>query len=348
MVTLPSTLPDYVDLMDHCKVDLGDLVMGRNQSFGVASYVHDDRIFALGQDTILIKPKDCNSKFLYQIIQSPLFQEQINRLSSGSTFKRINLKDIRNLRVLAPSSDCQIKIAEVLGVWDESIDLLEKLIGKTRSRKQGLMQQLLTGKKRFKEFESSEYSMVKLSEVAKIRRGASPRPIQDPKWFAEKGRGWVRIRDVTASNTYLIETTQYLSNLAVEKSVKVDPGDLIMSICATIGVPRIVGIPACIHDGFVVFREFDKYIDKFFLYHYINLISAKISDSGQPGTQKNINTTIVGNIEVPKFSLPEQEKIAAILSTADEEISTLEKQLAAYKQQKLGLMQQLLTGRIRI
>jgi type I restriction enzyme, S subunit len=121
-----------------------------------------------------------------------------------------------------------------------------------------------------------------------------------------------------------------------------------MSICATIGVPRIVGIPACIHDGFVVFRGFEEYLDKFFLYHYINFISAKISDSGQPGTQKNINTTIVGNIEVPKFSLPEQEKIAAVLSAADEEISTLEKQLAAYKQQKLGLMQQLLTGRIRI
>ena len=231
----------------------------------------------------------------------------------------INSTQLKEFPVLLPPLLEQCKIVEVLGVWDESIDLLERLIGRVRSRKQGLMKQLLTGKKRFKEFEGSEYSIVKLSEVAKIRRGASPRPIQDPKWFAEKGRGWVRIRDVTASNTYLMETTQYLSNLAVEKSVKVDPGDLIMSICATIGVPRIVGIPACIHDGFVVFRELEKYIDKFFLYHYINLISAKISDSGQPGTQKNINTTIVGNIEVPKFSIPEQEKIAAVLSAADED-----------------------------
>jgi type I restriction enzyme, S subunit len=233
-------------------------------------------------------------------------------------------------------------------VWDESIDLLEKLITAKHKLKQGLMQRLLTGKKRFKEFQESEHSIVKISEVAKIRRGASPRPIQDPKWFAEKGRGWVRIRDVTASDTYLMRTSQYLSDLAVAKSVKVDPGDLIMSICATIGVPRIVGIPACIHDGFVVFREFEDQINKFFLYHYINFISSKISDSGQPGTQKNINTTIVGNIEIPKFSIQEQEKIAVVLSAADAEISTLEKQLAAYKQQKHGLMQQLLNGRTRI
>jgi type I restriction enzyme, S subunit len=283
-------------------------------------------------------------RYVYYLLQSIDYK----KLSDKTGVPGINRNDVHKLRVLLPPLLEQCRIGEMLGVWDESIDLLEKLIGRVRSRKQGLMQQLLTGKKRFKEFEGSEYSIVKLSEVAKIRRGASPRPIQDPKWFAETGRGWVRIRDVTASDTYLLKTSQYLSNLAVEKSVKVDPCDLIMSICATIGVPRIVGIPACIHDGFVVFREFEQQIDKFFLYHYINLISAKISDSGQPGTQKNINTTIVGNIEVPRFSLPEQEKIAAVLSAADEEISTLEKQLAAYKQQKLGLMQQLLTGRIRI
>jgi type I restriction enzyme, S subunit len=283
-------------------------------------------------------------RYVYYLLQSIDYK----KLSDKTGVPGINRNDVHKLGVLLPPLLEQCRIAEVLGVWDESIDLLERLIGRVRSRKQGLMQQLLTGKKRFKAFEGSEYSIVKLSEVAKIRRGASPRPIQDPKWFAEKGRGWVRIRDVTASDTYLLKTSQYLSNLAVEKSVKVDPGDLIMSICATIGVPRIVGIPACIHDGFVVFREFEQQIDKFFLYHYINLISAKISDSGQPGTQKNINTTIVGNIEVPKFSIPEQEKIAAVLSAADEEISTLEKQLAAYNQQKLGLMQQLLTGKIRV
>jgi type I restriction enzyme, S subunit len=287
-----------------------------------------------------------DTKFIYFQLEH-LYQE-IRKLGHGGNQQNLNGQIIKQIPIMFPPLLEQCRIAEVLGAWDESIDLLERLIGRVRSRKQGLMQQLLTGKKRFKEFEGSDYSIVKLSEVAKIRRGASPRPIQDPKWFAETGRGWVRIRDVTASDTYLLKTSQYLSSLAVEKSVKVDPGDLIMSICATIGVPRIVGIPACIHDGFVVFREFEKYIDKFFLYHYINLISAKISDSGQPGTQKNINTTIVGNIEVPKFSLPEQEKIAAVLSAADEEISTLEKQLAAYKQQKLGLMQQLLTGRIRI
>jgi type I restriction enzyme, S subunit len=147
---------------------------------------------------------------------------------------------------------------------------------------------------------------------------------------------------------YLTKTSQYLSALGAERSVKVDKGDFIMSICATIGVPRIVDMPACVHDGFVVVRDFDKHLDKFFLYHYIDFITDKLADSGQPGTQKNLNTTIVGNIEVPQISLEEQAKIVAVLSSADDEITTLETQLTAVKQQKRGLMQQLLTGKKRV
>ncbi|MBD2249046.1 restriction endonuclease subunit S [Nostoc sp. FACHB-888] len=307
-------------------------------------YLHNQR---LG----LIKIKNSRiicKYFLYFVFNSWLIRTSVSATASGTKVKHTSPQKICDLIIPIPPLPEQRKIADILSTWDKAIALLEQLITAKRKLKQGLMQQLLTRKKRFKEFEGSECSIVKLSEVATIRRGASPRPIQDPKWFAETGRGWVRIKDVTASNTYLTQTSQYLSNLAVEKSVKVDPGDLIMSICATIGIPRIVGIPACIHDGFVVFRGFEKQIDKFFLYHYINFISSRISDSGQPGTQKNINTTIVGNIEVPKFSLEEQQKIASTLSAADAEISNLEKQLAAYKQQKRGLMQQLLTGKKRV
>ncbi|MGB6170064.1 MAG: restriction endonuclease subunit S, partial [Geitlerinemataceae cyanobacterium] len=284
------------------------------------------------------------------LLNSTTYRIKIQNIASGSSTSMIKItkSSLLKLEIVLPSLPEQCKIAEILGAWDDAISTLEKLITAKRKLKQGLMQQLLTGKTRFKEFEGSEWETVKLSEIATIRRGASPRPIKDTKWFAETGRGWVRISDVTASDTYLIKTSQYLSRLGVEKSVKVDPGDLIMSICATIGVPRIVGIPACIHDGFVVFRDFEDKINKFFLYHYINLIAAKLENSGQPGTQKNLNTGIVGDIEIIMFPLSEQEKIASVLSAADAEISTLEKQLAAYKQQKRGLMQQLLTGKTRV
>ena len=88
-------------------------------------------------------------------------------------------------------------------------------------------------------------------------------------------------------------------------------------------------------------------IDTEFLYQVIGIVDFdKEIDQAIKG--KTLNKEKIKRLILKLPSLPEQEKIAAVLSAADEEISTLEKQLAAYKQQKLGLMQQLLTGRIRI
>src|SRR5208337_5618771 len=94
----------------------------------------------------------------------------------------------------------------------------------------------------------------RICDFAKVRRGASPRPIDDPKWFGGE-TGCVRIVDVTRSGRYLRSTEQYLSPIGVSRSVRVDKGDLIMSICATIGRPVIIDMPACIHDGFVQFYD---------------------------------------------------------------------------------------------
>lgn len=90
----------------------------------------------------------------------------------------------------------------------------------------------------------------KIGELAKVRRGASPRPIDDPKYFGGEV-GWVRIVDVSASRKYLQTTSQYVSPLGESLSVRVDKGDLIMSIAGTVGRPILIDIPACIHDGFV-------------------------------------------------------------------------------------------------
>ena len=101
-----------------------------------------------------------------------------------------------------------------------------------------------------------EWEIKQLGELANIRRGASPRPIKDPKWFSEHStHGWIRISDVTKSSKYLYETEQYLSEAGIEKSRTVAPGDLIMSICGTIGRPIILRMNACIHDGFVAFES---------------------------------------------------------------------------------------------
>ncbi len=261
--------------------------------------------------------------------------------------KHLNVGDVLEFLVpLPPTKAEQEAIAEALSDADALIESLEQLLAKKRHLKQGAMQELLTGKKRLPGF-SDEWEVKRLGEVAKIQRGASPRPIDSPIWFDENSSiGWVRISDVTRSGMYLTETLQRLSPQGVEHSRPVASGSLIMSICATVGRPIITSIDVCIHDGFVVFDNLQA--DKKFLYYVLAWIEPDWSKHGQTGSQMNLNTPLINGTPVNFPPLLEQSAIAAVLADMDAEITELESELAKTSALKQGMMQKLLTGEIRL
>lgn len=297
------------------------------------------------------KRSRCDVDFIDYLFKTPKGKYLLGLASPGGAGrnKTLGQKEFDRISLILPPLAEQKKIAEILSFWDKAIETTQKLLSNAERQKRALMQQLLMGKLRFSEFAGKSWREVRLAEICEVRRGASPRPIKDPKWFAEHGRGWVRISDVTKGETAkLLRTKQYLSELGASKSVSVDPGELIMSICATIGVPRIVGIPVCIHDGFVVFRKTERKLVREFLYYFIQLVSERLKNSGQPGTQKNLNTTIVGDILVPDISLHEQSRIADALTIADDEVLVNRRNIEKLRSEKRALMQQLLTGKRRV
>ena len=125
-------------------------------------------------------------------------------------------------------------------------------------------------------------------------------------------------------------------------SVRVNPGDLVMSICGTLGRPIIIDIPACIHDGFVQFTNL-KDVDPVFLFYTLQLSETKFNGMGQPGTQTNLNTSLVGRLEIFAPQIDTQRRIADILTTLDEEIESTEALIAKHHQIKAGLMNDLFT-----
>lgn len=165
--------------------------------------------------------------------------------------------------------------------------------------------------------ERSDWRKVRLKDLAVVKRGASPRPIQDPKWFSENGPGWVRIEDVTASGRELTATRQKLSKLGVSKSVEVYPGEVIMSISATIGTCAISRIHACIHDGFVAFKNLSSDVDLKYFCHLLEASSGALNGIGQTGTQANVNSSMVGNHQTWIPPIKTQQKIAGLLNSID-------------------------------
>lgn len=188
-----------------------------------------------------------------------------------------------------------------------------------------------------------------IGQLATVTRGASPRPIASSRWFDPMSHvRWVRIADVSRSDGRTLQiTTQALSLEGIERSRFLPKGTLIMSIAATVGVPVITGVPACIHDGFVALE--DLKVDQRFLLYLIKGSVSKLREAGQSGSQTNVNTSIVKNLEVFIPVDPEEQKrIANALWDTDDLIDNLRRLLVKKRAVKQGMMQRLLTGEVRL
>ncbi len=192
------------------------------------------------------------------------------------------------------------------------------------------------------------WQRVRLGDIAEIKRGASPRPIENPKWFcANSNVGWVRISDISKNSRFLYKTAQKLSKKGIEKSRFIKQNSLIMSMCATIGKPIITKIDTCIHDGFVVFEN--PKIDLNYLYYFLCYIEKEWLESGQQGSQVNLNVDLIKNKEVfyPK-DLNEQIAIANILSDVDHYLYSLDALILKKESIKKALSFELLSQRKRL
>ncbi len=310
-----------------------------------------------------------DNEFMYYKVLT--LKEQLLQLSTGSTFLEFSKKDISRLQIDVPKPKEQKAIAGALSDVDGLIESLEKLIAKKRNMKTATMQQLLTGKKRLSGFgdkrkekkrkglSTDEYKKTDIGfipedwdapfmgDLAQIQRGASPRPIGSPIWFDNKSSvGWLRISDVSKSRKYLKETRQSLSGAGIANSRFVAEQNLVMSICATIGRPIITHKNLCIHDGFVVFDQLKA--DKEYMYYALSNIENDWAKYGQTGSQMNLNTGLINNTRIPLPSPKEQKAIATLLSDMDAEIESLEKRLEKVHNLKIGMMQELLTGKTRL
>ncbi|MDP1559246.1 MAG: restriction endonuclease subunit S [Nitrosomonas sp.] len=340
------------------KFEAGDVLFGKLRPY-LRKYLKAPFAGVCSTEIWVLKGKEISNNFLFQFVQTERFITQAN-ISSGSKMPRADWNVVSSAIAYFPSSPEQTKVANFLTAIDEKITQLTQKYDLLKQYKKGVMQQIFSHSKersdctetyprgisqklRFKDEDGREFpewEEKSFGEIADIQRGASPRPITDKRWFSDKSNiGWVRISDVTKSSKYLNVTDQYLSSEGIEKSRYVPKGHIIMSICATIGKPIYTNLDVCIHDGFVVFKNFKANHE--FFYYYLQLTEDKWYQYGQLGSQVNLNTAIVSNETIFLPCTKEQTKIAHFLTAIDDKITHAQTQLAAVKQYKQGLLQQM-------
>lgn len=165
---------------------------------------------------------------------------------------------------------------------------------------------------------SKEWKTCKIGDVVDIRRGSSPRPIH--KYLSNSGIPWVKIADATSNNSrFIYNTNEFIIEEGIPYSVRVLPEMLIISNSATPGLPKIMKINACIHDGWLVFSNY-KNILRDFLYYKFKDIRTVLTNQANGSVFQNLKTDIVKDFEILLPPLETQEKIVRLLSSLDDKI----------------------------
>ena len=170
----------------------------------------------------------------------------------------------------------------------------------------------------------SKYPIVSVDKLAKISRGASPRPIE--KFLTEdvNGINWIKIGDVAVGEKYITHTAEKITNEGAEKSRRVKPGDFIVSNSMSVGRPYISKIDGCIHDGWLLLSEISSDIDTEYFYYVLSseIAQKQLFDSARGGVVKNLNISRMSSIKIPVPPKSIQTSLVNQLNDIENQISS--------------------------
>jgi type I restriction enzyme S subunit len=274
-----------------------------------------------------------NNHYLYFLLQA--MKPELERIAIGNTIKTIGLPYFKSLRVPLPSIAEQESIARALLDVDQLIRDLAACITKKRNIKQAAMQELLTGKRRLPGFEG-EWGVKKLGEIAEVTMGQSPSSYNYNKQARGlpliQGNADIKNRE-TAPRTFTTQITKRGFN-----------GDILMTVRAPVGEVSKANIDVCLGRGVCAIRFPNN-----FLYHFLVFLEPAWAKHSKGSTFDSVNGDDIKAVDI---HLPcessEQNAIADVLSEMDAELAALEARRDKTRELKQGMMQELLTGRIRL
>jgi len=329
---------------DEFKAQPPGVVTGRYGTTGNVFYVTEP-YWPLNTTLYVEDFKGNEPHFIYYLLQTLDFE----KYSAKTSIPGVNRNELHEIIVLRPSLPEQRAIAAILSTWDEAITLTERLIAALRQRKQALMQILLTGEVRFPGFDG-EWEDREFSEILNLQIGGTPSRSVPAYWDNEKTtqNRWLSIADLKSK--WVRETAEYLSDLGVQHSnVKPLPaGTVVMSFKLTIGRVGILMYPSYTNEAIcALIPKNNAELLNGYLYHSLSIVDFS-AELDQAVKGQTLNKAKLARLHVTIPPQSEQEQIMNFLDLADQELKTVSEFLEKLRTEKRGLMQQLLTGAIRV
>jgi len=326
----------------------GQIIVSRSNTaelVGASAFIKKDYPDLFLPDKLwqTIPKKESDMKWLSYVLSTDHTRYILSNLATGTSgsMKNITKNELLSLKIIIPPSTEQKKIAKILSTWDNAITVTEQLLANSQQQKKALMQQLLTGKKRFPEF-NEDWTKRPISDFIKESRipGSSGDIAQKitVKLYA-RGVFPKKEKRLGSESTkyYKRQSGQFIYSKLdfLNGALGIIPKSL-DGYESTLDLPAFDFLPGTDHKWFVYFVSREEFY------------KAKIGLANGSRKARRVNPKDFLTLKIGTPGLKEQQKIASVLTCADKEIENLKQKINYLKQEKKALMQQLLTGKRRV
>lgn len=302
----------------------------------------------------IIANKEVSQEYIYYYLTSIYGQNKIKKGIVGAAQPKLPIKNIISITISAPSKELQERTTNILSSLDDKIELNRRINENLGQQAQALFKSWFVDFEPFKDgkFVDSELGMIpegwkvtELQSMVTIKRGGSPRPIQE--YLSEAGLRWLKISDATCnSSPFILEIKEHIKESGLNKTVLLNKGELVLSNSATPGIPKFLGVDSCIHDGWLYFPV--SSLSKEFLYLLFKEKRNELLSQGNGSVFLNLKTEIVKSLKVAICSKNTLKKFDDIIMPIFNKIFELSLEIDRLTKLRDALLPKLMTGEIKV
>ena len=325
-----------------------------NSAFFSAGIPYENLRINSGMVILRCDEKEILPSYLYHFLRSPQFHGQVNSLRSGVAQPQLPIRDMRSIKLPLPALRTQQAISSILSAYDDLIENNRRRMALLEESARLLYREWFV-RLRFPGHEHvpvtsgvpEGWDRISLDRLCRIRRGASPRPIQA---YMDGTIPWFKIGDATSSGSiFVFHTAEHVTDDGAKKSVLLEPGELIVSNSATCGLPYFTGVTGCIHDGWLHLQP-QSFASRELLYLCLQDKRDELVNSVSDGsTQKNLNIEAAGRLPIlfPSSDVLTRE-FDAVIQSLFKQVLNLAKQNDGLRAARNLLLPRLMSGEIAV
>lgn len=337
---------EYKKFMTRGFPQKGDILLTTEAPLGMVAKL-DRADVAVAQRLLTLRGKKgvLDNDFLMYYLQSSEGQGLLKAKETGTTVTGIKQAEFRKIVIKVPDFQTQKQIAAILSALDEKIATNREINDKLEQQAAALFESWFVDYNPWSGIQPSEWTNAPLGTFVEIKRGGSPRPIQD--YLSDSGLRWLKISDVTSlSSPFVLEIKEHIKEEGLKKTVFLHAGELVLSNSATPGIPKILDVDTCIHDGWLYFPKSE--LSKYYLYLFFKHIRKELVSLGNGSVFTNLKTDILKAFPATKADKVTLKKFDALVSPLFDAMLNADRENLKLATMRDSLLPKLMSGEIDV